>query len=171
MSNHSATPVIAMPDTPGIRALIIMVAVVLVLSWLFSLPVMTSMDWYDTLQKPSFTPPSWSFGVVWPLLYIMMTVAAWLVWRRKPVAQEQVEEALALFIFQLVVNYFWTIFFFGAQSPWLGLLWILLVWFLVGLTIIAFQSVHKLAALLLLPYFAWVNFAALLTWQIWKSNL
>lgn len=152
------------------KPLVFAILAVLLLSWLSSFPVMENMEWYNQLQKPDFNPPSWVFGIVWPILYMMMTYAAWLVWQMRTQKQEQVEEALALFTFQLVINLMWTPFFFGAQSPWLGLLWLGMLWFLVMLMLIAFQSVSRIAMALLLPYAAWTSFALYLNYTIWRLN-
>ncbi|MCH2546378.1 MAG: tryptophan-rich sensory protein [Alphaproteobacteria bacterium] len=143
---------------------------VLLLSWVASIPVTGNMEWYSQLLKPDYTPPSWTFGVVWPILYIMMTVAAWLVYNMRAIKSESVEEALAVFCFQLIINLLWTPFFFGTQSPWLGLMWIGLMWFVVGLTIVAFFSVRPLAGWLFIPYFAWVSYAFILNYSIWTLN-
>ena len=153
-----------------IRPLLVSVALVLALSWLSSIPVTMNMEWYSTLEKPAFNPPSWAFGVVWPILYVLMTCAAWFVWQKHGVNSDAVEEALALFVFQLVANFFWPLFFFGMQSPWLGLLWIGLVWLLVSLNVIFFASLSKKATLLLVPYWLWVCFASYLSYSIWRLN-
>lgn len=157
---------VVFPARPTWRVLLVAIVVVLAVSWLFSLLVTANMPWYDALTKPSFTPPSWSFGVVWPLLYIAMTVAAWLVWRQ----QGKVGKAQGLFAVQLFANYLWTPLFFGLHSPMLGLLWIILVWCLVAATLVTFWRIHKLAGVLFLPYLGWVSFAAALTASIHQYN-
>lgn len=152
-----------------LRALVIAIVVVLGLSWLSSLPVAANMAWYEGLQKPWFNPPSWSFGVVWPLLYVMMTVAAWIVAqphkRRKATRLPQ-----TLFAVQLACNLLWTPIFFGLQSPWFGLCWIGVVWVAVAATLLCFWRIDRRAGMLLVPYLAWVSFAAVLTHQIWVLN-
>lgn len=142
---------------------------ILLLSWLSSLPMRDGeMAWYATLAKPAFTPPPWSFGVVWPILYVLMAIAAWLVWRRRE--EWNVRPALMWFAIQLSVNLAWTGFFFGLQSPLLGFGWILILLPLIGVTIVRFRDHSRLAALLLLPYLGWTCFATVLAYSIWQMN-
>jgi tryptophan-rich sensory protein len=142
---------------------------VLALSWLSSLPVRgDGMLWYGQLQKPFFTPPSWSFGVVWPILYVLMTVAAWLVWRKRH--SEEVGTALIVFVLQLSINLVWSYLFFGLRSPVLGFGWILVLLPLAVLTYSLFRQHSRAASLLLLPYLAWTSFALLLAGSIWRLN-
>ena len=122
--------------------------------------------WYPTLSKPEWNPPSWVFGPVWTTLYVMMAVAAWLVWL-KP---ETTRTALILFFIQLALNSLWSFLFFGAQSPGLALIDILALWLALALTIHAFFEHSRTASLLLLPYLAWVSFAAFLNFSIWQLN-
>lgn len=124
--------------------------------------------WYPTLAKPPWTPPPWLFGPVWTLLYVMMAVAAWLVWRTSGGRQRAV--ALGLFVAQLVLNATWSILFFGMRSPLLGLIDILLLWVLIGAVVVAFFRVAKVAGALMLPYWAWVSFAVALNLAIWRMN-
>lgn len=152
------------------KPFIISLLIVLGLSWLSALPIAYNFDWYETLQKPWFNPDRWVFNLVWPILYIMLTLSAWLVWRQKSHQQEAVEEALGLFVLQLVANYLWPLFFFGMQSPWLGLLWIMLVWVLVFLNIVFFYGLSRTAAWLLLPYGSWISFASYLNYWLWRLN-
>ena len=126
-------------------------------------------DWYPTLVKPSFNPPSWVFGPVWTLLYIMMGIAAYLVWQ-KGLDAEGVRAALALFALQLILNGAWSILFFGMQSPGLAFVEILVLWLFIALTLFFFWRVSPLAGLLLLPYQLWVTFAAVLNGSIWFLN-
>jgi benzodiazapine receptor len=123
--------------------------------------------WYDALEKPSWNPPSWVFGPVWTTLYVLMGVAAWLVWDRHRGAARG---ALALFVVQLAVNAAWSWLFFGLESPGLALIDIIVMWVLIVATIVAFRRLHTLAAMLLLPYLAWVSFATALNFAIWRLN-
>jgi translocator protein len=152
------------------KNLLIAIVAVLALSWLSSLPVTANMAWYEGLEKASFNPPSWSFGVVWPILYIMMTIAAWLIWHPTSRNKKQVQKARAVFIIQLICNLLWTPIFFGLQSPLYGLAWIAVVWAAVALTLALFWRIRRLAGILLLPYLAWVSFAALLNYSILMQN-
>lgn len=123
-------------------------------------------DWYPTLVKPSWNPPNWVFGPVWTLLYIMMAVAGWLVWRNGT----DVKPALTLFFSQLALNFAWSFLFFGARSPWLGLVGIAMLLLAVATTTFVFWRITKPAGLLFVPYLAWVTFASLLNLTIWRLN-
>lgn len=125
--------------------------------------------WYADLNKPAFTPPNWLFGPVWTLLYTLMGIAAWLVWRRA--AQWRVGPALLFFCLQLVLNVLWSLLFFGLQNPGLALVDIVALWLMILATTAAFWQVSGAAGALLLPYLAWVGFAAVLNYQLWWLNL
>ena len=122
--------------------------------------------WYRTLAKPSWNPPDWVFGPVWTLLYIMMAVAAWLVWK----TQDRVTPALVLFYGQLALNLAWTFLFFTAQSPGLALIEVVFLWTGVLTTMLAFFGRQATAGWLFVPYLAWVSFAAVLNLTIWLMN-
>lgn len=124
--------------------------------------------WYPTIAKPEWTPPPWVFGPVWTVLYAMMGLSLWLVWRSGAWAERR--GALALFMFQLVLNAAWSLIFFGAKSPGLAFAEIMLLWFAIIATIIAFWKYSRTAALLLVPYLCWSTFAALLNFTIWRMN-
>lgn len=122
--------------------------------------------WYTTINKPSWNPPNWLFGPVWTVLYIMMGVAAWLVWRTK----DNIAPAMILYFSQLALNFAWSFLFFGARSPWLGLVDITMLWLAIVATMLAFFGRSTVAGLLLIPYLAWVSFAAALNFTIWRLN-
>jgi benzodiazapine receptor len=126
-------------------------------------------EWYPTLIKPSFNPPAWVFGPVWTLLYLLMGTAAFLVWRRG-LESQAVKAALAFFVLQLVLNGLWSVFFFGMRSPGLALVNIAFLWVSIGVTLVLFWRVTPVAGMLLLPYGAWVSFAAVLNASIWILN-
>jgi tryptophan-rich sensory protein len=121
------------------------------------------------LAKPFFTPPSAIFPIVWTLLYLMMAVAAWLVWRQQRLAGER-RMAFAAFLVQLALNVSWSWAFFGARSPGAGLIVILLLLAAIGWTIVAFWQVSRVAAWMLAPYACWVVFATLLNGAIYLMN-
>lgn len=125
--------------------------------------------WYPTLVKPPFNPPAWLFGPVWTMLYIMMGVALFLVWRRG-LDVDGVPIALTIFAVQLALNGLWSILFFGAQAPGWALAEIMLLWVAIGFTTLLFWRVVPLAGALLLPYFAWVSFASVLNASLWWLN-
>lgn len=124
-------------------------------------------EWYGTLVKPSWTPPSGVFGPVWSLLYFMMGVAAWLVWRK---AGPGTALALTLFGIQLALNVAWSVIFFGLRSPGAAFAEIIVLWALILATLVAFLRISPAAAYLLVPYQAWVTFAAALNFAIWRMN-
>lgn len=125
--------------------------------------------WYTDLKKPSFTPPNWLFGPAWVVLYTLMGMAAFLVWE-KGLEKKEVKVALAIFAFQLVLNVLWSILFFHFQSPFIALVEIIILWFFIFLTILKFWQISSMAGFLLLPYLAWVTFAAVLNFFIFKLN-
>ena len=125
--------------------------------------------WYATLQKPVFTPPSWLFAPVWSSLFLLMGIAAYLIWNK---GIQNIEVRIALFIFgiQLVLNMFWSFFFFKLQSTLYGFVEIVILWIAILLTVIYFLRISGTASLLLLPYLFWVSFAAVLNFYIMKLN-
>ncbi|MGB5699036.1 TspO/MBR family protein [Muriicola sp.] len=154
------------------KALFIVIAVTicLLIGFLAGFATQSSVDtWYATLNKPSFNPPNWIFAPVWTLLYILMGIAAGLVWA-KGFYHVWVKTALYYFGFQLLFNALWSIVFFGFQEPFWALLVILVLMILILLTIKWFKIVSKPAAYLMLPYLLWVCFAMLLNYKIWELN-
>lgn len=125
-------------------------------------------SWYDALEKPSWNPPSWVFGPAWTTVYIMMAIAAWLVWREG--GWKQQGRALSLFLLQWLFNALWTPLFFGLHRPGLALIDILALWLAIAATLIAFWRARKVAGVLLIPYLAWVTFATALNFAIWRLN-
>lgn len=125
-------------------------------------------DFYRDLVRPNWAPPGWLFGPVWSVLYIMMGTAAWLVWRARGFAGARA--ALGVFVVQLAANALWTWLFFVWHQGGLAFAEIVLLWALIALTIGLFWRVSKPAALLLLPYLAWVSFATALTLATWRLN-
>lgn len=125
-------------------------------------------DWYQTLKKPSWTPPDWLFGPVWTALYFLMALSAWLVWRRDGWRASQV--SLGLFGLQLMLNVGWSSIFFGMRSPGFAFGEILILLLVIAATAVGFWGRSTAAALLLTPYLAWTTFAALLNFAIWRMN-
>lgn len=126
-------------------------------------------DWYPALEKPWFTPPPWVFGPAWTVLYLLMGVALWLVWRRigeEPLARR----ALFAYGVQLILNAAWSVLFFGLRAPGIALVEILLLWAAIAVTIAWIRPVSRTAAALLVPYWLWVGFATLLNGSIWYLN-
>jgi translocator protein len=125
-------------------------------------------EFYGQLSQPSWAPPASLFGPVWSVLYLFMAVGAWLVWRERGFKGAAI--ALWLFVVQLVANALWTWLFFVLQNGALAMAEIVVLWLLVAATIATFWPVHRLAALLLVPYLAWVGFASALTLYVWRLN-
>ena len=125
-------------------------------------------DWYQTLKKPSWTPPDWLFGPVWTALYFLMALSAWLAWRRGGWLASQV--SLGLFGLQLMLNVSWSAIFFGMRSPGLAFGEIVILWLAIAATAVSFWGRSATAALLFTPYLAWTTFAALLNFTIWRMN-
>jgi len=124
--------------------------------------------WYAALVKPSFNPPNWIFGPVWTTLYLMMAVAAWLIYRNRQ--QPGARGALMLYGLQLILNALWSALFFGAHWMGIALVEILLLDALILLCIIRFWPLSRTAAILFIPYFVWVSFAAFLNFTLWRLN-
>ncbi|WP_435348393.1 TspO/MBR family protein [Haloarchaeobius sp. HRN-SO-5] len=125
--------------------------------------------WFQSLEKPWFYPPGWAFGVVWTLLFTLMGIALYRVWSAG-IGDRTVKVAVGTFALQMAFNVAWTPAFFTFQRPDLGLAIIVVLWVLVVATVRAFDRVDRTAAALLVPYLAWVSFAAVLNYAIWALN-
>ncbi len=125
-------------------------------------------EWYEGLVKPAGTPPNWLFGPVWTLLYSLIALSGWLVFRKA--GPYRAPLPFVLYVFQLVLNGAWSWIFFGLQNPGVALAGILVLWIVILGTAILFWRVSALAGALLLPYLVWVGFAAWLNWKIWELN-
>lgn len=144
-----------------------LLAVCLAVGFLAGLVTQPAVEtWYQTLVKPSWTPPDSVFAPVWTLLYILMAVAAWLVWR----TGIDVKPAMLLFFSQLALNFAWSFLFFGARSPWLGLVCIGMLLVTVAICTFVFWRITKPAGLLFMPYLLWIGFAAALNFAVWRLN-
>ena len=124
---------------------------------------------YASLVRGPINPPAWIFAPVWTTLFALMGIAAFLVWK-KGLERRDVKIALGIFAVQLVLNTLWSIIFFGLHSPGGALIEIVFLWLAILATIIAFAKISKPAAWLLVPYIAWVSFAAYLNFTIWTLN-
>jgi tryptophan-rich sensory protein len=125
-------------------------------------------EWYAALQKPPWTPPDRVFGPVWSALYLMMGLAAWLVWRKA--GWTGATTALALFCVQLVLNVLWSALFFGMRAPGAAFIEIVLLWVMIAATLVSFWKITPAAGALLAPYLLWVAFAAALNLAVWRMN-
>jgi translocator protein len=125
-------------------------------------------SFYEQLTRPGWAPPASVFGPVWSVLYLLMGIAAWLVWRERGFGGARA--ALSLFLVQLALNGLWSWLFFAWQRGAWALGEVLLLWVVILATLVAFWRVRPLAGLLLVPYLAWVSFAAALTYVLWQVN-
>jgi benzodiazapine receptor len=126
-------------------------------------------SWYPTLVKPAWTPRGSVFGIVWSALYLLMGVAAWMVWRRRGFAGARAP--LTLFVLQLALNAGWSAVFFGLRLPGVAFGEMIVLWLSILLTAVAFWRIAPIAGLLFLPYLLWVIFAAALNFSIWRLNV
>lgn len=125
-------------------------------------------EWYPSLKKPSWNPPSWAFGPIWTILYILMAISAWLVWKEGGLMQQIIP--LSLFGIQLIFNVVWSWLFFYKRSIRGGLYEIVMLWILILATLLAFWSATIIAGLLFVPYLVWVSIASYLNYTVWKLN-
>lgn len=147
--------------------LIICVAACAAAGWLGSMWTIPNLHpWYSSLAKPSWTPPEWLFGPVWSALYLIMAVAAWLVWKRVGMASAQ----MVLFSLQLLLNALWSGIFFRLRLVGPAFFEISLLWISILTTCISFHRIAPLASWLLVPYLIWVTYASGLNFSIWRLN-
>ncbi len=153
----------------SLAALVLFIAVCLMAGGLGAIFTAGAVrDWYPGLTKPSWTPPGWLFGPVWTALYLMMAVAAWIVWQKRGFTHGS--GALGLFFFQLALNAAWSPLFFGLRNPLAGLLDIVPLWAAILATIVSFWRIAPAAGALLAPYWLWVSYATALNFALWKMN-
>ena len=138
-----------------------------VIGSLFTTPSIPT--WYASIKKPSFTPPDSVFGPVWITLFLLMGIALFLVWR-EGLGDRKARNAFIIFIMQLSINVLWSVAFSGLRSPLAGLVVIIALWTAILLTIINFFGISRAAGALLIPYIAWVSFAAVLNGAIYILN-
>ena len=150
----------------GLAAFVVLTFAAAALGALFtSLSVGT---WYTTLRRPSWTPPDWVFGPVWSVLYLSMAVAAWLVWRQHGLASAA--WPLGLFAVQIALNVVWSALFFALRNPGAALFEIIFLWCAILATALSFWRISVPAGWLLVPYLAWVTYAAALNFAFWRMN-
>ena len=159
--------VITLREIPGLILAIVICQLAGVLGSFFTSSSVST--WYPTLIKPSFAPPGSVIGAVWIVLFTLMGVSLFLVWRDgKNSADGKI--ALGIFALQLLVNVLWSWAFFGLQSPAAGIVVIVVLWLLILQCIVRFWPISRNAALLLVPYILWVSFAAFLNYTVWRLN-
>lgn len=134
---------------------------------IFTIPAIPT--WYALLNKPAITPPDSVFAPVWISLYLLMGIALFFVWK-KGFDEEGVKSALIIFVIQLILNMLWSFLFFGLKSPLAGLIDVAVLWIAILLTIAYFYDISRPAGLLLAPYLAWVSYASVLNYFLWRMN-
>jgi benzodiazapine receptor len=166
MNNADSSPFTPRTQTLG---LVVSLLVCFTAAALGSIATSTSVNsWYQQLVRPSWNPPDWIFGPVWTTLFAMMAVAAWLVWRQAGL--RSAAWPLGVFVIQLALNTLWSVLFFGLRRPDLAAPEIVVLWLAIAATIGAFWRRSLPAALLLVPYLAWVTFASILNFTIVRLN-
>ena len=134
-----------------------------------SLFTATSVNtWFETISKPTWNPPSWIFGPVWTILYLLMGIAAYIIWQKKDIVGVKV--TLLVYGIHLVFNSLWSILFFGLKNPQLAFFEIIVLLILIIITTILFWKIDRWAGALMFPYIAWVSFATVLNYTIWQLN-
>jgi len=153
----------------GFLSLLISLGLSLSAGFLGAWATASSVDsWYQGLNRPWWTPPDALFAPVWTALYILMGVAAWLVWKRAD--DHRVGWPLSLYALQLLLNALWSYLFFGLRSPGAALIEIIVLWAAIAATAAGFARVDRRAAWLMAPYLAWVSFAMALNFALWRMN-
>ena len=152
-----------------ITALFICLLLPLAIGWISGYATASGIhDWYITLHKPSFNPPNYLFGPVWTLLYLLMGVSVFIIWRSNQGRKRN--EALKIFAIQITFNFLWSFLFFRFNLVGVAFMDILVIWFSIVLMIFIFRRVNKIAAYLQIPYLLWVTYATTLNGAIWLLN-
>ena len=165
---NAIKPVIPSPNQPGRQGLALVGWLVFCFAASGTAVFVSTGGWYAALHKPPWNPPAWIFGPAWSLLYVIMAVAAWLVWREGGWKWQRF--ALTFFLIQWLLNALWTPLFFGMHRSGLAFGEIILLWIVLSVTLRLFWQASKLAGVLLVPYLAWITFAATLNCAIWRMN-
>lgn len=151
------------------KQFLICLAIPLLVGGLSAFITRGGMDTFETINKPSLSPPSWLFPVVWTVLFILMGIASYLVLvLGKP--QMEIKRALVVYGIQLIFNFFWSIFFFNFSLYLFSFIWLVLLWLLILATTVLFYRISKPAGYLMIPYLLWVTFAGYLNFQIYLLN-
>jgi tryptophan-rich sensory protein len=157
-----------MSKQKSILGLVGWIAVCFIASAAGAIASIEAQSFYGQLAQPSWAPPPWLFGPAWTILYTLMAIAAWLVWRSGGFRSNRV--ALTVFLVQLAVNGLWSWLFFAWQLGAVAFAEIILLWVLILSTVVLFWRVRPLAGALLVPYLAWVSFASALNYSLWQNN-
>ena len=154
--------------TPSPVALVVLLGATFLASAIGGLASRGASGFYAQLDRPPWAPPGAVFGPVWTVLYVLMAIAAWLVWRERRV--DGARGAFTLYGVQLALNALWSWLFFAWRRGGLALAEVVVLLVLIALTVVAFWRVRRLAGVLLLPYLAWVAYATALTASVWRRN-
>lgn len=150
-------------------SLVIFIVVCLGIGGLGAMATTPEIDgWYRTIEKPTWNPPDWIFGPVWTTLYILMAIAGWRVWTMSNTKRTL---PMSLFAIQLLLNLAWSFIFFAKHQPGWAFVEIIVLWLAITATMLTFFQRSKLAGALLIPYWAWVSFASVLNFTIWRMNM
>ncbi len=158
----------AVPKQAQVAGFIAWLAICFVAAGIGAVASVQAGPFYLSLSRPAWAPPASVFGPVWTVLYTLMAIAAWLIWREGGYSNARV--ALSLFLAQLALNALWSWLFFAWHLGAVAFVDILLLWVLLVFTVIAFWRIRPLAGALLVPYLLWVSFAAVLNYTVWKMN-
>jgi tryptophan-rich sensory protein len=152
-------------------SLFVFIAIVEVIQFLSSSLVWLAVTtWYPDLVKPFFNPPNWLFAPVWTILYLLIALSGWMVWKEREGKERAVDLALTVYGIQLVLNAVWSYLFFGSRLLGLAFGEMIILWMAIAANIYFFKKISKRAAYLLIPYLLWVSFAALLNFSVWQLN-
>lgn len=127
------------------------------------------MEMFEMIEKPPLSPPGWLFPVVWTILYTLMGISSYLI-LTSGAAQKEIDKAISIYGYQLVVNFLWPTFFFNLEWYLFSFIWLILLWILVLIMILRFYQIDKRAAWLNVPYLVWLTFAGYLNLAIWILN-
>ena len=156
------------PNRRPLRGLVVSLVLTFAVAALASVASVKAPAFYAALDKPAWAPPAGVFGPVWTLLYAMMAIAAWLVWKARGLRDSRA--ALTLYGVQLAANALWSFLFFAWGRGALAFVDIVVLWLLIAATFVAFWRIRAAAGLLLVPYLAWVSFATALNYAVWQRN-
>lgn len=151
----------------NLKSLIICILIPLGVGALAAMLTGNNMNFYQDLVQPPLSPPGWIFPIVWTILYILMGISSWLIYRSDSFYRKS---ALIVYAVQLAVNFLWSIIFFNLQMFLFAFIWLLFLLVLIIVMIIAFSRINKTAALLQIPYLLWVCFAGYLNFGVYLLN-
>lgn len=151
------------------RLLLICIAIPLIVGIVAGLLTKNSVEVFAILEKPPLAPPAWLFPVVWTILYILMGISSYII-LTSDASREKIEDAIKIYIYQLIVNFLWPTFFFNFQWYLFSFVWLVVLWILVFIMIRKFYDISKVAAYLNVPYIIWLTFAGYLNAGIWLLN-